>query len=170
VSIALGVGACAMVQKHRPGVSFHETFVQIYPGTKISSADQKKLDAVLGQFSRSLYKIRTYDRGTLVKTQGRLGEDRMDQVLVTEAINAAQAGVSNTTLEIGIAAHPNWPAASVHPNRQKIGVPVHPNIVGVPSHPETVGWAPHPNLTNKEYRDCKRLVSRVAPILRKYSQ
>jgi hypothetical protein len=70
VIIALIVVACAITQKHGPGVSIHETFVEIYPGTKISSADQKALDAVLKQFSKSLYKIRTYDRGKLVKTQG----------------------------------------------------------------------------------------------------
>src|SRR6476646_1491443 len=50
VIIALIVGACAITQKHGPGVSIHETFVEIYPGTKISSADQKALDAVLKHF------------------------------------------------------------------------------------------------------------------------
>ena len=51
VSIALVVVACTITQKHAPGVSIHETFVEIYPGTKISSDDQKALDAVLKNFN-----------------------------------------------------------------------------------------------------------------------
>jgi hypothetical protein len=100
VIIALIVVACAITQKHGPGVSIHETFVEIYPGTKISSADQKALDAVLKQFSKSLYKIRTYDGGKLVKTQGSLEEALIDQTLVADAIIASQKGVSVSTLQI----------------------------------------------------------------------
>ena len=140
VIIALVVVACAITQKHGPGVSIHETFVEIYPGTKISSADQKALDAVLKQFSKSLYKIRTYDRGKLVKTQGSLEEARIDQTLVADASIASQKGVSVSTLQISRFAQ--W--------RQQSPTPV--------------------SGSSTELEVSKRLVSRVTPILQKYSQ
>lgn len=134
VIIALIVAACAITQNLGPGVSVHEAFVEIYPGTNISSADQKALDAVLKQFSKSLYKIRTYDRGKLVKTQGSLEEDRIDQTLVAGAIIASQKGVSVSTLQI--CRYAQW----------KMQSPIRPGPT------ELV------------------LVSRVTPILQKYSQ
>jgi hypothetical protein len=142
VIISLIVVACAITQKHGPGVSIHETFVEIYPGTKISSADQKALDAILKQFSKSLYKIRTYDRGKLVKTQGSLEEGLIDQTLVADAIIASQKGVSVSTLQIGRFAQ--W--------KTRISTPV-----PVPGSPT-------------ELEVSKRLVSRVTPIVQKYSQ
>src|SRR5262249_883179 len=99
--IVLIVVACTVTQKHGPGGYIHESYVEIYPGTKISSHDQKALDAVLKNFNKSLYKIRAYDRGKLVKTQGSLEDTRIDQTLVADAINASQKGVSVSTLQIG---------------------------------------------------------------------
>ena len=141
-SISLIVVACTITQKHGPGVSIHETSVQIYPGTKISADDQKALDAVLKQFSKSLYKIRTYDRGKLVKTQGSLEDTRIDQTLVADAIIASQKGVSVSTLQICRFAQ--WRQQSPSPSP----------VSGSPT----------------ELEVCKRLVSRVTPILQKYSQ
>ena len=141
-SISLIVVACTITQKHGPGVSIHETSVQIYPGTKISADDQKALDAVLKQFSKSLYKIRTYDRGKLVQTQGSLEDTRIDQTLVADAIIASQKGVSVSTLQICRFAQ--WKQQSPTPSP----------VSGSPT----------------ELEVCKRLVSRVTPILQKYSQ
>jgi len=142
VIITLIVVACAITQKHGPGVSIHETFVEIYPGTKISSADQKALDAVLKQFSKSLYKISTYDRGKLVKTQGSLEEGGINPVLFADAIIASPKGVSVSTLQIGRFAQ--W----------KMQVPTPAPVPGSPT----------------ELEVSKRLVRRVTPILQKYSQ
>src|SRR4029077_19958563 len=94
VSIALVVVASTMAQKRAAGVAIHETFVGIHPGTKISSDDQKALDAVLKNFDKSLYKIRTYDRGKLVKTQGSLEDARIPEKLVAEVRKASQEGIS----------------------------------------------------------------------------
>src|SRR4029077_18540557 len=80
------------------GVAIHETFVGIHPGTKISSDDQKALDAVLKNFDKSLYKIRTYDRGKLVKTQGSLEDARIPEKLVAEVRKASQEGISGFAL------------------------------------------------------------------------
>jgi len=140
VIIALIVVGCAITPLLGPGVSIHEPFVEIYPGTNISSADQKALDAVLKQFSTSLYKIRTYDRGKLVKTQGSLEDARIDETLVAAAIIASQKGVSVSTLRIGRFAQ--W--------REQSPTPLSGSAT--------------------ELEISKRLVSRVTPILQKHSQ
>lgn len=154
--IALIVAACAINQKHGPGVSIHETYVEIYPGTKISSADQKALDAVLNKFSKSFYKIRTYEHGKLVKTQGSLEETRIDQILVAEAKKASLKGVSESTQQIGIAIQTGTTfktAFMVYVNRPS-------------SPPPAPAWT-KPSAIDLQIS--KRLVSRVRPILQKYS-
>jgi hypothetical protein len=152
VSIALIVVACTITQKHGPGVSIHETYVEIYSGTKISSDDQKALDAVLKNFNKSLYKIRTYDRGNLVKTQGSLEDTRIDQMLVADAINASQKGVSLSTLQIG--------------NPYQLNI--RPAHGPAPWKEQSPSPAPVSERTKLELS--KRLVSRVTPILQKYSR
>jgi hypothetical protein len=153
VIIALIVAACAITPKLGPGVSIHEAFVEIYPGTKISSADQKALDAVLKQFSKSLYKIKTYDRGKLMQTKGSLKDARIDQRLVAEVNKASVNGFTDLTLQIGIGNYPDTAHAYVHPS-------------GVPTPAPAGEWIP----TAQQVRDSERLRSRVAPILQKYSQ
>lgn len=103
VSIMLIVAACTITQKHGPGVYIHETFIEIYPGTNISSDDQKALNAILKHFDKSLYKIKTYEQGKLVKTQGALEDVYIDPVLVAEVIKASQQGIPNLADQIGMA-------------------------------------------------------------------
>jgi hypothetical protein len=153
--IALIVVVCAIAQTHAPGASIHETSVKIHPGTKISGDDQKALDAVLKNFRKSLYKIRTYDRGKLVKTQGSLEDARIDKRLVAEVNKAALKGVSETALQIGNLYEPpppKNPIADQNPAKVKGPTPL-------PITPPTA-----------EFQESERLRSRVAPILQKYSQ
>jgi hypothetical protein len=162
VSIALIVVACTITQTHAPGVSINETSVQIYPGTKISSDDQKALDAVLKNFNKSLYQIRTYDRGKLVKTRGSLEDARIDQKLVAEVSKASQKGVSDSTLQLGnpqkfTIGWPNQASANVFTSRASSPPP--------PPSPST-----QPTPSSTELRVSKRLVSLVTPILQKYSR
>jgi hypothetical protein len=155
VIIALIVVACAITPKLGPGVSIQEPFVEIYPGTNISSADQKALDAVLKQFSKSLYKIRTYDRGKLVKTKGSLEDAHIDQRLLAEVNRVSVTGFTDLTLQIGNGNYPLSPDtahAYVHPS-------------GIPTPAPAGEWIPTAQL-----RASERLCSRVAPILQKYSQ
>ena len=151
--IMLGIFACTITPKHGPGVSIQEASVEIYPGTKISIHDQKALDAVLKHFNQSLYKIKTYDRGKLVKTSGTLQDARIDQTLVADATNASQKGVSYRTLQIGT---------------------TYQIDIGKPNRTNSYIWpmrsTPYPAPTSPEVELSKRLVSRVTPILQKYSQ
>lgn len=162
VSVTLVVVACTVAQKHGPGVYIHEASVEIYPGTNISSADQKALDAVLKKFDKSFYKIRTYDRGKLVKTHGSLEEARIDQTLVADAIKASQKGVSVFTLQLGIGiGKPNWTAWMIHPMWSSPS----PSPVGQTDQ----SYTPIHPMYDKDYQVSKRLVSLVTPILQKYS-
>jgi hypothetical protein len=156
LSIALIVVACTVTQTHGPGVYIYGPYVQIYPGTKISSDDQKALDAILKNFNQSLYKIRAYDRGKLVKTQGTLEDTRIDQVLLAEISKASQKGVSVSAEQIG-AINPH-----THLYTRVITGPT-------PYNPNTDVYTKTTQMSKKEYLDCKRLVSRVGPILQKYS-
>lgn len=155
VIVTLAIVACTITQKHGPGVYIHETYVEIYPGTKISSHDQKALDAVLKKFSKSFYQMRAYDRGKLVKTRGSLADARIDQTLVADAIKASQKGVSDFTLQLGIGiGNPNFPALLIHPMWTPPSTPI----------PSQAGQS-----SGNEYQVSKRLVSLVTPILQKYS-
>jgi hypothetical protein len=153
--IALIVAACAINQKHAPGVSIRKTSVEVYPGTKISADDQKALDAVLKNFNKSLYKIRTYDRGRLVKTRGSLADVRIDQKLLAEISMASKEGVSYYASQFGYYNYDNVAHAYVHAQ-------------GVPT-PFPLEWTKLPPPPTTELRNSERLVSRVAPILQKYS-
>jgi hypothetical protein len=153
--IALIVGACTITRKHAPGVSIHKTSVEVYPGTKISADDQKALDAVLKNFNKSLYKIGTYDRGRLVKTQGSLADVRINQTLLAEISTASEEGVSYFASQFGDYNYDDVAHAYVHPQQ-------------VPT-PFPSGWTKLPPPPTTELRNSERLVSRVAPILQKYS-
>jgi hypothetical protein len=145
VIITLGIFACTITPKHGPGLYFHETYIEIYPGTKISAEDQKALNAVLKHFDKSLYKIKTYDGGKLVKTQGRLEDALIDQKLVAEVIKASQQGISGLADQLG---------SVTYTSKNPVGP--------VPS-----AAAPPP--PTKGLRDSERLVNAVRPILQKYS-
>jgi hypothetical protein len=156
VSITFIVVACTITQKHGPGVSIHGTYVEVYPGTKISSDDQNALDAVLKNFNKSLYQIRTYDYGNLVKTRGSLEVARIDQKLVAEVGKASLEHISGSAMQFGIG---NGEGSLTSPAKQVVPVPI-------PQKRRTLQYQPSP----KELEDSARLVSRVRPILLKYSR
>jgi hypothetical protein len=143
VSITLIIGACTISQKHGPGVYIHNAYIEIYPGTQISSGDQKALNAILKHFDKSLYKIKTYEHGQLVKTQGRLDDVYIDPVLVADVIKASQQGIPNFAEQIG------------NPNRTHGMAPStgHAAKMPTPLPPE----------------ESERLVRLVTPVLLKYS-
>jgi len=150
LSVALIIVACTITPTHGPGVSIHETYVEIYPGTKISSKDQNALDAVLKQFNKSLYRIGTYDQGKLVKTRGSLEDTLIPQRLVAEVTKASQKGVSDLALEIGRV------CAIVYTSKNPVPVSPPPPPPMVPP-------------SQQELRDSVRLVNKLRPILLKYS-
>ena len=43
----LALGACATLELRKGGVSLHEAYIEIHPGTNISMEDEKQLDRIL---------------------------------------------------------------------------------------------------------------------------
>lgn len=164
--IALIVVVCAIAQTHNPRMSIQERSIQIHPGTKITSEDQKALDAVLRKHNKSLYKIRTYDRGKVVKEQGTLENARIDQTLVAEANEAALRGVSFIALQIGSEHSAGTTGASPLPTNTPFDNSANKQLGPSPTPPP-----PPPNTnTVLSPMEVQELVSRVAPILQKYGQ
>jgi hypothetical protein len=140
LSISLGIVACTYIP---PEGVYIQTFIEIYPGTKITKTDQSKLDAVLRKFDKSLYQIRKYEGGHLVETKGSLADALISQTLVTAIDKASEHGVSGS-------------AAAIYYARKVVGWPHLPMNPALPT--DTTPWNPKG----------KQLVDEVTPILAKY--
>ena len=142
LTISVGIVSCVYVP---PEGVYIQTFIEIYPGTEITKADQNKLDAILGRFDKSLYQIRKYKGGQLVETKGSLADALISQTLVTAIDKASEQRVSGST-------------AAIYYQRKVVGMwpklPMTPKLPTMTSPP----WNP----------DGERLVHEVTPILAKY--
>ncbi len=87
----LALGACATLELQKAGVSLHQAYIEIHPGTNISKDDEKQLNRILRKYKASFYKIKKIENGQ-VKTQGRLKDIFIEQKLLTEVKKAG--GVS----------------------------------------------------------------------------
>jgi hypothetical protein len=168
------------------------------PGTSVSQADQDSVMAILGQYKRSLYKIQTYTDGNPSgKPHGALSDKIIGEATVAQVTSdAKQNALSGWGIQIGNSSHPTIQPS---PTPQPSGSPSHPTTVqaampsgnsshptsqqtptpqpsGSPSHPTTVqaaipsGSPSHPTKVPTDEGASRELVSKVAPILRKYSQ
>jgi hypothetical protein len=80
-------------------VTFEPYGIVMHPGTKISMPDEEKLNEILKKYDDRLYRIETYEKGNLIKTQGQLKDKELedvyiDQELISEVANAKAAGLS----------------------------------------------------------------------------
>jgi hypothetical protein len=107
-----------------PKVTIEAEQILIHPrGPKLSQDDEKAMDGVLQRYNKSLYKIRTYEDGKLVRTRGRLNDLKIDKGLASEVAEAIQNGFSDTVIQIsGLTCHtdhlsptPQGPVASPPP-------------------------------------------------------
>jgi hypothetical protein len=147
-AVVLALGACATLVGGRGGVSLHEAYIEIHPGTNISiDDDENHLRQILGEYKSYYYKIKKTENGR-VRTWGELKDIFIERKLVTEATNAG--GVSYWTLQIGTKAHPDH---HLYPDR------VRGHEIG---HPDT--------FTRRDYEKMAEMVRRVTPILKKYSR
>jgi hypothetical protein len=164
-ALALALGACATLGlRHGAGVTIHDAFIEIHPGTNISPEDQKELNRILAQYNSRLYKIKRTENGK-VSTRGRLKDVLIDERLLAEVRNSG--GVSFSALQIGTQAHPDHtfnPDHTDHPEHTD-----HPNQK---SHPNNMIRTDHNEHPTQQigYKMCSELVKRVTPVLKKYSR
>ncbi|PYM08257.1 MAG: hypothetical protein DMF15_08940 [Verrucomicrobia bacterium] len=164
----VGVGACSSMMGNKPKKVVIEDGRIFIPGTSVSQADQDSVMAILGQYKRSLYKIQTYKDGNPSgKPHGALADKIIGEATVAQvASDAKQNALSGWGIQIGSSSS-SHPTTQPSPTPQPSGSPSHPTTVqaatpsGSPSHPQKV---PADEAASRE------LVSKVAPILRKYSQ
>jgi hypothetical protein len=169
---AVALGACATWGlRHGPGVTFHDVYVEIHPGTNISWQDHNALATVLKKYDSSLYKIRRTENGK-VRTYGSLQDVLIESRLLAEANNAG--GTANSSLQIGTRAHPDHTIQANHNN--------HPEHNNNPSHNKNPSNNDHPSHNKNPSGTlhqlhpsqigstiCEELVGKVTPILKKYS-
>ena len=166
----VGVGACSSMMGNKPKKVVIEDGRIFIPGTSVSQADQDSVMAILGQYKRSLYKIQTYKDGNPSgKPHGVLSNKIIGEATVAQvASDAKQNALSGWGIQIGS-------STSSHPTTTTQPGPT-PRPSGSPSHPTTVqspipGGSPsHPTKVPADEAASRELVSKVAPILRKYSQ
>jgi hypothetical protein len=168
----VGVGACSSMMGNKAKKVVIEDGRIFIPGTSVSQADQDSVMAILGQYKRSLYKIQTYKDGNPSgKPHGTLADKIIGEATVAQvASDAKQNALSGWGIQIGN-------SSSSHPTSQPTPTPTPtPQPSGSPSHPTTVqaampsGSPSHPTKVPADEAASRELVSKVAPILRKYSQ
>src|SRR5262249_27323028 len=81
-------------------VTIENDRVLIHPGATISDADRDAMNAILKHYTKSLYKIRTYQNGKIVSTKGKLADLQIDKALASEVALAADRGFSDSVMQI----------------------------------------------------------------------
>jgi hypothetical protein len=150
-------------------VTIEDDRILIHPGVAISDADRTAMNAILKHYSKSLYKISTYQKGKVVSTEGRLSDMHIDKALASEVALAADQGFSDSVIQIACRNGQNRPPLPSPPpastDRPHLELP-RPSAP-----PTTTDTHPHPPTkppTRTELCDSDELTDLVA-ILRKYS-
>jgi hypothetical protein len=81
-------------------VTIENEVILLHPGTRLTKPDQKALNQILARYDKSLYKVETYKKGNVTRTQGELSDMLIDKTLAAEAADAKAKGYSNRTLQI----------------------------------------------------------------------
>jgi hypothetical protein len=163
----VGMGACSSMMGNKPKKVVIEDERIFIPGTLVTTEDQNAVLAILRHYKKSLYKIQAYKDGNPSgKPHGALSDEIIGAATVAQvARDAKQNALSGWGIQIG---SPQHPSVQPTPTPQPSGSPSHPSAVpgaipgGSPSHPSTVPPA--------DEAATRELVSKVTPILRKYSQ
>ena len=180
----------APTEERKPSktVTIEDDVIYLHPGTRLTKPDQKELNRILARYDKSLYKIETYKKGEVKRTQGELSDMLINKRLAAEATDAKSRGYSNRTLQIiaattsqrllGTTTNPQQtPGATTNPQTTP-GATTNPqNPQGSPgatTNPQTTPSAATnpqrqspPRVGEKAARE---LIERLKPILEKYSR
>jgi hypothetical protein len=153
----------------RSKVTIQENGILIRPGTKLSESDDKAMNDILKNYDKSLYKIQTYEKGQLKRTQGSLRNVFIDKATASAAAKAmVETGSTQYVIQIGFLDKTHQsPTPPVPPRREAVGATDKTHVQGTPTPPEL---GPTPDKTHQvDWRKSEELVKRLRPILEKYS-
>src|SRR5713101_3660623 len=106
----------------------------LIPGTQISQADQKAMNDILKHFHKYLYRIRTYEKGNLIKEQGKLSADIIGKATVSKvAENAKLHSLTGLTTQVGFGRRINNTPPPTASAREESGVETGTRINNTPS-------------------------------------
>jgi hypothetical protein len=152
----------------RSKVTIQENGILIRPGTKLSESDDKAMNDILKNYDKSLYKIQTYEKGQLKRTQGSLRNVFIDKATASAAAKAmAETGSTQYVIQIGFLDKTHQsPTPPVPPRREAVGA-TDKTHQGTPT-PAELG--PTPDKTHQvDWKKSEELIKRLTPILEKYS-
>jgi hypothetical protein len=116
LGIVLTITLVGFAAESKGYVTFQENAVLI-PGTDISPADQKDLNNILKKYDKSLYKIETYEKGRLVKTQGSLSDVILKDTKASQFTTSAKKhAITGWSLQIGLDVNQHMPTPPARSN------------------------------------------------------
>jgi hypothetical protein len=182
IVLATGLGivvACQTSQHNgRQKVTIDKEHI-VLPGAAVSSEDHKAMNKILKQYDKSLYRVDTYEKGQLARTQGTLSEVVIGRKLVSEvAENAKKMGFGQYAIQIGIpegVGHatptPGLTVGGTGHATPTPGLTIGGNPhVPSPSPGASIGGTGHKPPKAQDAMDSEELVKRLQPILEKYSK
>jgi hypothetical protein len=78
------------------GVTIEKNRIIIHAGTKISKADEKKLNDVLKKYDKKLYQVAKFQNGKLTKSVGEL---KIDDQVISELCEGHTPGSTDYTIK-----------------------------------------------------------------------
>ena len=105
--LTVGLGAlltpAVLAEENSGKVTFEPYGIVMHPFTNLSKNDEAKLNKILSNYDERLYRLETYEKGKLVRTQGKrknkeLGDVFVDAQTQTEIQQAKTSGKSDSTV------------------------------------------------------------------------
>jgi hypothetical protein len=156
----------------------------LIPGANITEKDQRDLNAILAQYDKSLYKLKSYAKGKANKTQGTLSDTAIDKATAARAaVHAKDSHFSGWTLQAGFTSNQDISGrtssqnkAGFTSNQDISGRTSSQNKPGNTSNQDKPGTTSNQDITSVQNgnanarRKAQELVKRLTPILRKYTK
>jgi hypothetical protein len=99
IALAQHSASAADQGKRKGKVEIAQDVIVIHPGAKLSTADEKAMDAVLSKYSERLYKLDTIENRK-VTSKGSLKDAVLTAAVKAEAPAEAQGGKSHRTHQV----------------------------------------------------------------------
>ena len=163
--------AVPAIAEEKPGNVIIKEDSIVLPGTELSKADYQAMNKILKKYDKSLYLIKSYENGRLMKTRGKLTDVVTDKELASEmATNVKKKGFTYVAVQVpgGSAANPQQVTPSGSPvggsgtNPQKVETRIETTASATPTGGVTV------NRQTPSTSSARDLIDQLKPVLEKY--